>query len=430
MSSIEEIYQVYLDHPLISTDSRTIAKDGLFFALKGENFNGNLFADAALDKGAAYAVIDDPAMKKDPRYILVDDVLKTLQELASFHRDHLPIPFIAITGSNGKTTTKELTHAVLSLKYKTIATRSNLNNHIGVPLTLLSILPGNEMAIIEMGANHPGEIRFLCEIAKPGFGIITNIGRAHLEGFGSFEGVVKTKTELYKYLFDHRGMAFVNAGNPLLMEHSSGLNRLTYGEGSFANYPVRLTESDSMVGLEIGTDDQRIRVQSHLYGTYNFENQAAAAAIGHFFGIGPEEIKTAIENYIPSNNRSQIKETARNLLILDAYNANPSSMEAAIENFSRSGYKNKTVILGDMLELGSESENEHLAILKLLEEKNFTGIYLVGPVFTNLCDKKEWVCFQDSGLARLWFEHHKLENATVLIKGSRGIRMEQIADAL
>lgn len=430
MSSIEELYKTYLKHTAISTDSRTIAPDGLFFALKGVNFNGNLFAESALQKGGAFAIIDDANLKKNPRYILVDDVPKTLQNLASFHRDHLFIPVIAVTGSNGKTTTKELISDILSKKYKTIATRSNLNNHIGVPLTLLSITQDTEIAIIEMGANHPREIRFLCDLAKPNYGIITNIGKAHLEGFGSFEGVINAKTELFQYLKEHQGMAFINADNPLLMDYSTGLKKFTFGEHSLADYTGRLTDTRSMVKFEIDPGGKRIPVHSHLYGSYNFENLMAAASIGHYFKIGPEEIKSAIENYMPSNNRSQILETSHNLLILDAYNANPTSMEIAIENFSKTEYRNKIVILGDMLELGAYSENEHLNILKLLEEKEFKGIYLVGPVFTKLCMKNEWICFQDSELARLWFDHHKMEGATVLIKGSRGIRMEQIAAVL
>jgi UDP-N-acetylmuramoyl-tripeptide--D-alanyl-D-alanine ligase len=430
MSPLEEIYQTYLDHPEISTDSRTIAQNGLFFALKGDNFNGNFFAESAIEKGAAFAIIDNPDLKKNPRYIRVDDVLKTLQQMASFHRDHLSIPVIAVTGSNGKTTTKELISAILSTKYKTIATRSNLNNHIGVPLTILSITSDTKIAIIEMGANHPGEIRFLCDIAKPGFGIITNIGKAHLEGFGSYEGVIKAKTELFMYLKEHRGMAFINADNPVLVDHSRGLKNFSYGEHSPADYPVRLTDVRPTVAFELETAAGKIHVHSHLYGSYNFENLMAAAAIGHYFNIDPPDIKTAVENWVPSNNRSQIVETSHNLIILDAYNANPTSMESAIENFSKTDYKNKIVILGDMLELGTETDNEHLSILNLLEKKEFTGTYLVGPVFTKLCVKNEWVCFQDSGLARLWFEHHKVKGATVLIKGSRGIRMEQIAEVL
>jgi UDP-N-acetylmuramoyl-tripeptide--D-alanyl-D-alanine ligase len=430
MISLEEIYQTYLKHPAISVDSRTIEQDGLFFALKGENFNGNQFALSALDKGGAYAIIDDPALNNDPRFILVEDVLKTLQDLASFHRDHIAIPVIAVTGSNGKTTTKELMNAILSKKYKTIATRSNLNNHIGVPLTLLSITSATEIAIIEMGANHRGEIHFLCTLAKPGYGIITNIGKAHLEGFGSFEGVVKAKTELFHYLKEHQGTAFVNADNSLLVYHSTGLRKVSYGEQSPADYNVRMKDSRSMVDIEMEIVGKIISVHSNLYGSYNFENLMAAVAIGLYFKINPEEIKNAIENYIPSNNRSQLLETGRNLLILDAYNANPSSMEAAIENFSKTEYRNKTVILGDMLELGADSENEHLNILKLLAEKDFNGIFLVGPVFTRLCTKNEWICFQDSELACLWLEHHKIEGATILIKGSRGIRLEKIAGAL
>jgi UDP-N-acetylmuramoyl-tripeptide--D-alanyl-D-alanine ligase len=430
MKTIDEIYTIYRDHPVISTDSRKIEENGLFFALKGDHFDGNTYAGSALEKGSAYAIVDDPGRMSDDRYILVEDVLKTLQELASFHRDQLSIPLIAVTGSNGKTTTKELIHSVLSKKYKTIATKSNLNNHIGVPLTLLSITDETEIAIIEMGANHPGEIRFLCEIARPDFGIITNVGRAHLEGFGGFEGVIKAKTELYNWLRDNGGMAFINADNPILMDHSKGLKKFTFGELAPSDYPVKLTDARSTVEFITGPAGKQIHVRSNLYGSYNFENLAAAASIGHYFNIGPDGIKSAIEGYIPSNNRSQLMNTGHNLLILDAYNANPTSMEAAIDTFSRTDYKNKIVILGDMLELGDDSENEHLNILKLLEAKEFPLTYLVGPEFTRLCTKKEWTCFQDSELARLWFEHHKPEGMTILIKGSRGIRMEQIAEVL
>jgi UDP-N-acetylmuramoyl-tripeptide--D-alanyl-D-alanine ligase len=430
MKSIDEIYQIYRNHPVVSTDSRKTEQNGLFFALKGDHFDGNLYAGSALEKGYAYAIVDDPGMKSEEKYILVEDVLKTLQELASHHRNHLSIPVIAVTGSNGKTTTKELIHAVLSKRYKTVATKSNLNNHIGVPLTLLSITEETEIAIIEMGANHPGEIGFLCELARPDFGIITNIGRAHLEGFGSFEGVIRAKTELYRWLRDNGGIAFINADNPILVDHSSGIKKFTYGEQAPSDYPVKLTDARSTLEFETGTAGKQIHVHSNLYGSYNFENLAAAASIGYYFNIGPEEIKSAIEEYIPTNNRSQLMDTGHNLLILDAYNANPTSMEAAIDNFSRTDYKNKIVILGDMLELGPDSEKEHLNIMRLLENTAFNAIYLVGPEFTKLCTKKEWTCFQDSELARLWFEHHKPEGMTILIKGSRGIRMEQIAEVL
>ncbi|MCX6251403.1 MAG: UDP-N-acetylmuramoyl-tripeptide--D-alanyl-D-alanine ligase [Bacteroidetes bacterium] len=428
--SIEEIYAVYLKYPEISTDSRRIAKNCLFFALKGENFDGNQYAESALNQGAAFAITDNESSVINTHYILVKDVLRTLQELASLHRSKLNIPFIAITGTNGKTTTKELINAILSCKFRTIATKGNLNNHIGVPLTILSISRDTEMAIIEMGANHPGEIDFLCSIARPDFGIITNIGKAHLEGFGGFEGVIRTKTELYRFLKNNNGTIFINADNPLLVEHSSGLQKYSYGKEISADFQGILTGSNPFVDFIFNIDNEQVTVHSKIYGKYNFENLLAAAAIGHFFKTDNHMIKNALENYIPSNNRSQISSTGSNRLILDAYNANPGSMTTAIENFSELADPNKVVIIGDMLELGEETEKEHIDIIRLLELKQFIGVYLVGPVFTTLCDRLDWICFQDSDLARLWFEFHRLENSTVLLKGSRGIKLEIIAEVL
>ncbi len=430
MISIKQLYDLYLKHPVITTDSRKITGGSIFFALKGDLFNGNLYAEEALRQGSAFAVVDDPAVAKNDHFLLVADVLKTLQELASYHRSTLQIPVIGITGTNGKTTTKELVNAVLSKKFKTLATQSNLNNHIGVPLTILSISKDTEIAIIEMGANHQGEIRFLCGIAQPDHGMITNIGKAHLEGFGGYEGVIRAKTEMYEFLYDHEGIAFVNSDDPLLMEKASMLKLFRYGTDPSAEVFGEITRQDPFVELKLTTKKGTIIVSSHLFGGYNFPNLLAAAAIGDYFGVNENLIRDAIEEYVPSNNRSQVSHSKTNLLILDAYNANPSSMKAALENFAGSAYDNKTLILGDMLELGNESEAEHLNILLLIEELKFNSVYLIGPFFTRLCSRNDWVCFQDSDLASLWFGHHRIENATILVKGSRGIRLEKVVGML
>lgn len=449
----ENLYNLYREHPVISTDSRTVAPGSLFFSLRGENFNGNKYAAAALSSGAAYAVVDDPALAETGNFILVEDVLAELQALALHHRKQFGIPVIAITGSNGKTTTKELINAVLSSAYTTVATSGNLNNHIGVPLTLLRITGETQIAIIEMGANHPGEIGFLCGIALPTHGIITNIGKAHLEGFGGFEGVIRTKTELYRYLAESGGVVFLNNDDELLVEKASGLHQYTYGKPpadieveSFIcnpfvtmvmNLPARSgTTGETYTSLfqEVQNDQKTIKetlaLSTRLYGSYNTSNVAAAACIGRYFGVPLHQISTSVNNYEPVNNRSQLLKTDSNLLILDAYNANPSSMEAALKSFAATDYLSKTVILGDMLELGNESDDEHLRILKLLEKQNLEAVYLVGPQFTRLNTKREYLCFADSELARMWFDHYKPAGASILIKGSRGIRLENIVGAL
>jgi UDP-N-acetylmuramoyl-tripeptide--D-alanyl-D-alanine ligase len=427
MISIEELYRIFLNCTSVSTDSRFINKASLFFALKGEKFDGNSFAKTALQNGASFAIIDDAKYATNDTTILVDNVLATLQELALFHRKKLKIPVIAITGTNGKTTTKELVNSVLSQTYKTAATTGNLNNHIGVPLTLLSIKSETQIAIIEMGANHVGEIDLLCRIALPTHGIITNIGKAHLEGFGGFDGVIKAKTELFNFLCLSDGVAFVNKDNSLLMEHTKGLRIITYGTDLSAAFNGIIIENDDpYLKVQISFKSCSMNISSRLYGRYNFENILAAACIGCHFNVGPDKIKTGIEQYIPSNNRSQVVNTGKNTLILDAYNANPDSLMCAIQNFKASLYPEKTVIIGDMLELGKESEEEHNNILNLIEKSGFSDVFLVGPVFTRLNTKREWLCFQDSELARLWFDHHPLTGKTILIKGSRGIMLEKI----
>jgi len=430
MVTLNELYGLFRKHPLISTDSRDIQENSLFFALKGETFDGNAFAEMALGKGSVYAVIDNEKYNTSPSCILVDDALKTLQTLSRHHRLQFNTPVIAITGTNGKTTTKELISRVLSSQYRIIATEGNLNNHIGVPLTLLKLHPGIEIAVIEMGANHAGEIDFLSGIAAPTHGLITNIGKAHLEGFGGFDGVVKAKTELYRYLKSNRGTVFVNKGNSLLMQQLQGNKCITYGTDESADLHGKNIEGSLLVDVEINFRETKEVIHSHLFGKYNAENIMAAACIGQFFDVLPEKIKEAIESYSPENNRSQIKKTKRNLLVLDAYNANPSSMKEAITNFAETDCTNKNVIIGDMFELGEESDPEHLKLLDLIKTFRFQSVYLVGPVLTRLCHETEWHCFQDSDLARLWFEHHPVTGQTILVKGSRGIKLEKIIETL
>jgi len=427
---IDYLYTIFLEHPVISTDSRKIEPGCLFFALRGESFNGNQFVAKAMAEGASFAIVDDPSAQINERCILVENVLTSLQNLARHHRRQFSIPLIAITGTNGKTTTRELCNAVLSEKYITLSTLGNLNNHIGVPLTLLRLRPDTQIAVIEMGANHPGEIDFLCNIALPAYGLITNVGKAHLEGFGSFEGVIRTKTELYRFLKSRGGQVFVNQDDPFLMEHATDLEKITYGLTS-GELSAQSLFSDTYLKLDLVFKDQlQVTVNSHLYGKYNADNMMAAACIGQHFGVEPEKIREAVENYRPVNHRSQIMQTSANLLILDAYNANPSSMRQAIENFAESSSPNKTLVLGDMAELGEASFPEHEAILQLIDEKGFSSVFLVGPIFTMLNTKRENTCFHDSEMARLWFDHHRLKDATILLKGSRKIGLEKIIETL
>ncbi|NQV02247.1 MAG: UDP-N-acetylmuramoyl-tripeptide--D-alanyl-D-alanine ligase [Bacteroidia bacterium] len=435
-NTTEKLYKLYQQFLVITTDSRQISLRSIFFALKGENFDGNRFAAQALEEGAAIAVVDDPAIVKDRRYILVDDVLQSLQQLASHHRQQLNIPVIGITGSNGKTTTKELVHAVLSTQYRTVSTSGNLNNHIGVPLTLLSINLETEIAVIEMGANHPGEIAFLCEMARPTHGLITNIGKAHLEGFGGFEGVVRAKTELFEFLKTHNGEVFINSADPLLMQYAAGLPAITYGLIPDAGTSCKIVSGKILpdsgkLAVEITfPDDQKQLVRSGLFGSYNSLNLQAAACVGFRFAVPVSEISKAIERYAPANNRSQLHQTSRNLLVIDAYNANPSSMTTALKDFDNAFQSEKIVILGDMLELGSEAEKEHLGILEMLENLNIQRIFLVGPVFSKLNINQEWTSFEDSQKAIEWFTTNPIEHANILLKGSRGIRLEEIVEWL
>ena len=426
---IKELYQIFIKHPQVSTDTRKIIKDSIFFALKGENFDGNLFASSALENGAAFAVIDNEKYYiNNGKYILVDDTLGTLQLLAINHRQNFTIPFFGITGTNGKTTTKELINSVLSQKYETLATFGNLNNHIGVPLTILGITNDTEIAIIEMGANHVGEIGELCTIAQPDYGIITNLGKAHLEGFGSFEGIIKAKNDLYKYIKNKKGKIFINSNNELLINLSNNIDKVTYGTSDTDFCCGKLISANPNVEISYHYNELDINIKTNLVGSYNFENIMAAICVGVYFKIDHYLIKKALETYIPTNSRSQVVKTETNTLILDAYNANPTSMEQAIINFAKMDTNNKVLIIGDMLELGSYSLDEHQSILNLIEKENFKNVILVGKDFK--IANKNFLSFTTSEEAREWLKNNPILNSTILIKGSRGIMLEKIIDAI
>ena len=476
MSTIEQLYQAYQASHTVTTDSRNITPGCIFFAFKGEHFDGNAFAPKALEQGASLCIISDAAYKTNDRCIVVPDVLKTLQELACEHRRHLEMPVIGITGTNGKTTTKELVHAVLAKRYKTSATRGNFNNHLGVPLTLLSIPEGTELAIVEMGANHPGEIEFLCGIADPDYGLITNVGRAHLEGFGSFEGVVRTKTELYRHLAGKQGMVFVNADNERLMREAeklatipgvrsiipgyprnnpafvpkaiekTPLSMVTYGRGEEAEVRGTFVENNPYLHFYFEVNDNVYNVRTHLLGDYNFDNCMAAVAVGLYFGVEPWDIKEAIEEYVPSNQRSEFKETSRgNRLYLDCYNANPSSMAAAIASFRSlvdSGQwvvdstreqmpptthhplsTKKMAIIGGMHELGHDEHKEHKRVVELLEECKLDKVLLVGPEWEGIKLPDNMLLFPDTEAVRGWLKGNPMSGATILVKGSNTNRL-------
>ncbi len=433
MRSLEYIYQYFLKYPQISTDSRNIKHDSIFVALKGEHFDGNQYAEEALNKGAAYVIVDDPSVNKnDARYILVHDALKTLQELAFMHRKNYPVPLIGITGSNGKTTTRNLTARVLGNKYKVLSPKKNLNNHIGVPLTLLELKDEHEIAVIEMGANHPGEIDLLCKIAQPTHGIITNIGKAHLEGFGSYEGVFQTKTELYRYLENVKGTIFYNNDDPLLAKTANNLNceKFSYGTTNSPDFYIESYKTDPYVHLSVSPGKNKDHtIRSNLIGLYNLENMIAALSIGSYFKIPMGKMKKTIQNYIPNQNRSQIIETKSNYIILDAYNANPTSMKLAIENFSLQEVKNKTLILGDMFELGKYAEEEHQQIINYAENKNLNEIYLVGKHFSSI-NTGFHKTFHSTQDFIDWLTKNPLSQKSILIKGSRGMTLEKLIEYL
>ncbi len=436
---ISELYKIFKQYPSVSTDSRKIQKDSMFFALKGENFDGNLYAQTALDSGASYCIVDNPKYAVNQQCILVDDVLKTLQLLANFHRKQFSIPFIGVTGSNGKTTTKELISRVLSKKYKTAFTQGNLNNHIGVPLTLLSVTSEHEIAVIEMGANHQGEIAALCEIAEPTHGIITNVGKDHLEGFGSPEGVIKTKNELYQSLAKQKGTIFVNGNNEILMNLAKNQNHIVYGTDTNVSCKGYFIDANPFVKLKWTFNstkniDNISITESQLAGKYNFENILAAVCIGNFFGVSQNAINEAIAEYKPTNNRSQLTKTATNTLLLDAYNANPSSMEVAIDNFVTLNVTNKVLILGDMLELGSYSQAEHQAVYEKVRGNDFKQTLLIGKCFSELTiseiDKEKIKQFENCGDLCKFLSINKITDSYILVKGSRGIKLEQCVEHL
>jgi UDP-N-acetylmuramoyl-tripeptide--D-alanyl-D-alanine ligase len=429
-----QLYNIFLQHPIITTDSRNCPANSIFFALKGENFNANTFALSALEKGCAFAVVDDKEFAVDDRFILVDNVLETLQQLAHFHRKQTNIPVLGITGTNGKTTTKELITAVLKEKFKVLSTQGNLNNHIGVPLTLLQLLPEHQLAIIEMGANHPGEIDQLCQIAAPDYGLITNVGKAHLEGFGSFEGVMRTKGELYNYVFRHGKNIFIDKNNNFLREMAANASFSTneriveYGLNVPGREPAAISgeilENSVFLKMKCHTPEGSFMIETRLIGSYNAENILAAVAVGFFFGVENSAIQRGIENYNPQNNRSQLTVTQKNKLIVDAYNANPSSMSAAIQNFAQMEGEPKALIIGDMLELGEQSEEEHRNIIRLLQQKGFKNVLLVGPQFQKVNDS--YLSFQNVEELIKYLESSPLEGQNILLKGSRGIHLEKV----
>ena len=428
--TIQSLYDIYKQFPSVQTDTRKLKQGDIFFALKGDNFNGNLFAQKAIEAGAAFAVIDeevptDNRIDISGKTILVDDVLRTLQQLAKYHREQFSIPFIAITGSNGKTTTKELIHAVLSSSFKTYTTEGNLNNHIGIPLTILKIKPDAEMAVIEMGANHQKEIEGYCTYALPTHGLITNAGKAHLEGFGGPEGVKKGKGELFDYLRANNGTAFIMQDYDYLREMSKGISSvITYGTHD-AQTTGNVIKSEPF--LEVNIDNfADATIKTNLVGDYNLPNVLAAVAVGRHFNIDEKKIKTSIENYTPSNSRSQLIEKETNKIILDAYNANPSSMKLAIENFAKLHADNKVLLLGAMAELGTESVEEHKSIIALIKKYNWKQVALVGGDFTKT--EHPFLQFKSSAEAKEWLKSQAFKNSYFLIKGSRSMQMEKVIE--
>jgi len=425
--TIEQLHKIFLSSSGICSDSRKIFKDCLFIALSGDNFNGNTFAKQALEKGAKYALIDQKEYKINDQTILVNNSLESLQKLANYHRKYLGLKIISLTGSNGKTTTKELINTVLSKKYKTVATVGNLNNHIGVPLTLLSMNKDTEIGIVEMGANHQKEIQFLCNIAEPDYGYITNFGKAHLEGFGGIEGIIKGKSELYDYLIENDKNIFMNADDKIQQQKLKNYKKTVCFSSSKdrCDYQIEFKEVNPFV---VFTFDNT-RIESKLIGTYNFTNICAATTIGKHFNVSTDDIKSAIESYIPSNNRSQIIDKGNNKIIMDAYNANPSSMEVALDNLNKLSDNRKIAILGDMFELGNDAPSEHQKIADLVTNLNLDKIYLIGENFNRVTIKEDKIEKYYS------FENFKsnfkeISNSTILIKGSRGMALERVLELL
>ena len=426
--SIIDLYDLFIHNPQITTDSRNCPKGSIFFALKGDKFDGNQYAGKALASGCVYAVIDNPDYYIGERTILVDNVLKTLQQLAHHHRKVLGLPIIGITGTNGKTTTKELLAAVLSTKFNLLYTEGNFNNHIGVPLTLLRLTHDHEMAVIEMGASHPGDIKELVDIVHPNYGIITNVGRAHLEGFGSFEGVIRTKGELYDYIRSSKGKIFIKKENEYLQSIAKGIEQITYGNGDDAFASGQVVSCDPFLVFNWKQQGKLHTVETHIIGSYNLDNVLAAVAVGRFFKIPAERISRAIAAYEPTNNRSQFKKTDNNELIIDAYNANPSSMKVALDNFITMPVQPKAIILGDMRELGPTSDELHAEVVAQIKKGQFDKVFLCGEHFSKV--GKEFSPFATTEAMVEELRKQPLKGYHILIKGSHSMGLEKLADIL
>lgn len=426
--SIIDLYDLFIHNPQITTDSRNCPKGSIFFALKGDKFDGNQYAGKALASGCVYAVIDNPDYYIGERTILVDNVLKTLQQLAHHHRKVLGLPIIGITGTNGKTTTKELLAAVLSTKFNLLYTEGNFNNHIGVPLTLLRLTHDHEMAVIEMGASHPGDIKELVDIVHPNYGIITNVGRAHLEGFGSFEGVIRTKGELYDYIRRSKGKIFIKKENEYLQSIAKGIEQITYGNGDDAFASGQVVCCDPFLVFNWKQQGKLHTVETHMIGSYNLDNVLAAVAVGRFFKIPAERISRAIAAYEPTNNRSQFKKTDNNELIIDAYNANPSSMKVALDNFITMPVQPKAIILGDMRELGPTSDELHAEVVEQIKKGQFDKVFLCGEHFSKV--GKEFSPFATTEAMTEELRRQPLKGYHILIKGSHSMGLEKLADIL
>lgn len=426
--SIIDLYDLFIHNPQITTDSRNCPKGSIFFALKGDKFDGNQYAGKALASGCVYAVIDNPDYYIGERTILVDNVLKTLQQLAHHHRKVLGLPIIGITGTNGKTTTKELLAAVLSTKFNLLYTEGNFNNHIGVPLTLLRLTHDHEMAVIEMGASHPGDIKELVDIVHPNYGIITNVGRAHLEGFGSFEGVIRTKGELYDYIRRSKGKIFIKKESEYLQSIAKGIEQITYGNGDDAFASGQVVSCDPFLVFNWKQQGKLHTVETHMIGSYNLDNVLAAVAVGRFFKIPAERISRAIAAYEPTNNRSQFKKTDNNELIIDAYNANPSSMKVALDNFITMPVQPKAIILGDMRELGPTSDELHAEVVEQIKKGQFDKVFLCGEHFSKV--GKEFSPFATTEAMTEELRRQPLKGYHILIKGSHSMGLEKLADIL
>ncbi|MES2516337.1 MAG: UDP-N-acetylmuramoyl-tripeptide--D-alanyl-D-alanine ligase [Bacteroidota bacterium] len=427
----EELYELFIKcGQKTAIDTRKLEKGSIFFALRGDNFDANSFAQTAIDGGCEYAIVDAESVSNAINILLVNNVLESLQQLSKYHRERLKCQVIGITGSNGKTTNKELIHAVLSKKYRTYATKGNLNNHIGVPLTLLALTDQHEMAIVEMGANHQGEIALLSDLCDPDFGLITNIGRAHLEGFGGLEGVKKGKSELYAHLRKKNAKIFINGDDEVLQDLSKNLEKISYGENIEFDVHGQLCDASEYVEFKWNVRHQQLDsqpvVKTYMFGQYNFINTLCAACVGNYFGVKESDINSALASYLPEMNRSQVKKTELNTLILDAYNANPSSMSLAIDNFAKQRLTNKIVILGDMLEMGEYSDFEHESILDQLSRHSIEKIFLVGAHFFKLEEKfPAYAFFRNVEELNTYFSKNKIAESTILIKGSRGIQLEK-----